>query len=115
MGKHDALAEQLKRQPAQLTQEQMEGIEAAIHKAANDDGIVRRCGLATLARSGADLIQSITADREAAVALAEVERCTRSYASRLRNLADMMDSAATRLLIAGCYREDAEAIRREAV
>jgi hypothetical protein len=109
-----AIGAKLEQQPRQLTPDQMERIERAVSDAVQDDGIVRRVGLATLTISGHDMIESILQDREAAVALAESERCIRDYAKRLKKLASLMDSAATRLLIAGCFREDCEAIRREA-
>jgi len=77
-------------------------------------GISRRSGLASLARSGKELLENIGTDRGAAVALATVSELTKSYAEDLRLLADLMDHASIRTRLALVNREDMEAVISEA-
>ena len=74
----------------------------------------RRAGLACLTRSGRQLIEGLETDRDAAVAVAAVANGTKDYAKRLRELAELMDKANLRLLMALCWRDDIEEIMSEA-
>jgi len=113
---HDAFAEKLlsdfDAQPAQITNEQLDEIEA------NFLGLSwrrsRRAALGTLAMSGMQLTKVITDDRKGAFALAVARLSIEEYASHLRALADMMECAGTRIGIALCSREDMEALLAEA-
>ena len=74
----------------------------------------RRSALASLSRSGRQLIEAIENDRKAALALAAAELGIENYASRLRDLADLMDKASTRIVVALVWREDMTEILAEA-
>jgi hypothetical protein len=112
----DAFAEKLMSdfdaQPAQITKEQLDKIEA------NFSGLSRRrsrrCALATLAMSGMQLTKAVTGDRDGALALAVARLSIGEYASHLRLFADMMESADTRIGIALCIREDMQELLLEA-
>ena len=74
----------------------------------------RRTGLAFLTRSGSQLIEAVEDERDAAVAIAYAMGGIKDYAEKLRQLADLMDKASTRLRVALCWRDDCNDILKEA-
>ena len=74
----------------------------------------RRAGLCVLTRSGKQLAEAIESDRTGALAMAAVMHSAKSYAEQLRRVADLMDTASTRLMVALCWRDDMEDVIREA-
>jgi hypothetical protein len=103
---------QMRAAPALFTQEEMYKLEASI--AEDRDGMPRRVALALLARPGGDFLDSIAADREAAVALAEVSKSLGGYVKRLRELTKLMEAAQGRMVIALANREDMDSVLKEA-
>jgi hypothetical protein len=108
----DRFAEKFTVQPARLTPEQRDEFELTF--TGNDMGLWRRVGLASLARSSAELIESVTGDREVALEFARAQDEISDYATRLRSFADMMDSASLRIGLALCSREDMLVLMEEA-
>jgi hypothetical protein len=108
----DSFADDFLAQPAQITADERDQIET--RAGGDDDAIVRRLALASLTRSGAELIESVSVSREMAVSTAHAADRVEDYANRLRSLADMMRSASMRLNIALCAREDMESVLEEA-
>lgn len=95
-----------------LTEKQLDAIESRFCDGTK--GVSRRAALLVLLKPGAWLIEHIEKDRDVAVALADVARCGADYASRLRQTADLVDTAAARINVALCVREDFDAVRAEA-
>lgn len=95
-----------------FTTEEMEEYERAV--AADNYGVTRRIALATIARPCAEIIDSITEDREVAVAFAQASASMHMYTSLLRQLADAIEEADKRLVIALACREDMAAVLAEA-
>ena len=107
----------LPNQPAQLTEEDVITIErraAGADENGHIDATIRRLALGSLARPGQQLIDSVTANRETAVATATMLEQFILYARRLRSLADMMESASLRLSLSLCYRDDMSSVLEEA-
>ncbi len=100
-------------QPSQITDEEIAQIEKVFGRNL-PFGPWRRSALASLSRSGRQLIEAIENDRKAALALAAAELGIENYANRLRDLADLMDKASTRILVTLAFREDMTEIRAEA-
>jgi hypothetical protein len=100
----DQFADEFKAQPAQLTTEQVYEMESAFVD--NGLGTVRRAALATLSRSGQQLMDSMLSDRDAALSFARSYDQIADYTRRLRSFADMMESASVRIAVALCARED---------
>lgn len=96
-------------QPAQLTVKQIETVEARL--SGNDIG--RRVALVALTKSGAELMEAFSGKRDTALELVRVANAATAYAMLLRNVADLMDTASTRLNLALCSREDMQAILDE--
>ena len=80
----------------------------------NPAGYWRRVALASLARSGAELADGLKDDRETALELGRAQHEIFAYSTRLRILSDMMESASVRIMVALCFREDAQALMEEA-
>ncbi len=100
-------------QPSQITDDEIDQIEKVFgHN--QPFGPWRRTALASLSRSGKQLIEAIENDRKAALAIASAELGIKNYAERLRDLAELMDKAQTRIMVALVWREDMKAIRAEA-
>jgi hypothetical protein len=99
-------------QPAQISAEQLDEMESTF--TGNPSGLFRRTALASLARSGAELIEGVTRDRETALEFVRVQDGISDYAKRLRSFADIMDSASVRIGIALCSREDMQTLMEEA-
>jgi hypothetical protein len=110
--RQDRFVEDFRAQPPQITAEERDQIETRAGD--EDDAIVRRLALASLARSGDELIQVASGPRKMAVNTMHVADRIEDYASRLRSLAEIMDSACMRLRIALCTREDMESVLEEA-
>jgi hypothetical protein len=99
-------------QPAPITSEQCDQIEADFLGLSKRRS--RRAALGTLARSGSQLTETVADDRETAVAMARAAICISDYASNMREFADMMESASTRIKVALCVRPDMQALLKEA-
>ena len=99
-------------QPARITNEQLDKIEADFLGLSNRRS--RRSALLSLTMSGMELIKTVTGDREDALAWAVASTCIHDYVSRLREFADMMEGASTRIGVALCSREDMQAVIAEA-
>jgi hypothetical protein len=112
----DAFAEKLFRdfdaQPAQLTKEQVDKMEANFTGPSRQRS--RRAALATLALSGKELTRNVTSERDSALALAVARVSIEEYASHLREFAEMMESAGTRIGVALCSRDDMNELLAEA-
>ncbi len=77
-------------QPSQIADDEIAQIEKVFgHNM--PFGPWRRSALASLSRSGRQLIEAIENDRKAALALAAAELGIENYANRLRDLALLMD------------------------
>jgi hypothetical protein len=101
--------DEFKAQPAQLTAEQREILDA--HFSNNE--MWRRFALVTLSRSGAELIETVNETRDNALHYARGADQASEYATILRSFADMMDTASMRLHIALCSRPDMQVILDE--
>ncbi|HEX3915525.1 MAG TPA: S24 family peptidase [Steroidobacteraceae bacterium] len=99
-------------QPAQITNEQLDAIEADFLGLGKRRS--RRAALAAQAMSGIELTKAVTGDRETALAFTVAEISITEYASHLREFADMMKSASARIGIALCSREDMRELYAEA-
>ena len=112
----DAFAKKLLRdfdaQPAQITNEQLDKIEADFLGLSKRRS--RRSALLSLTMSGMELTKTVTGDREDALAWAVASTCIHEYASRLREFADLMERASTRIGVALCSREDMRELVLEA-
>lgn len=108
----DNILDEFNKQPAQITEDEMRQIEAAVQR--DNDGIARRAALGALARSAKELMDVAERDRGVAISLAVMADSIRTYSKRLDSLRSMMDSAATRISIALCIREDMSEILEEA-
>lgn len=95
-----------------FTSEGMEEYERAI--AADNYRVTRRIALATLTRPCAEIIDSIKEDREVAVEFARASASMHMYTSLLRQLADAIEEADKRLVVALACREDMDAVIAEA-
>lgn len=105
--------ENFEAQPPQLTAEQRDEMESAF--TGSPDGFWRRLALATLAESGARLIEIMSDDdRDLALEYMRARGAIDGYATRLRSFADMMESASVRIGIALCSREDMPELMEEA-
>ena len=108
----EQLFEQLEAQPAQIAPANTDKIDA------NFVGIserrTRRAALWTLEKSGQELIDAITGERESAVAMACISTAAMDYSKRLREFADMMERASVRIRVALCSREDTVSVLEEA-
>jgi hypothetical protein len=98
-------------QPPQFTEHEIAQLERNFVDAGRRT--LRRTALATLARSGKELINALIDDREAALAFAKVCNGARDYAARLREFADIMETASMRLMIGMCFRDDGPQILEE--
>lgn len=74
----------------------------------------RRLALLVLSRPGADLLDNIKANRELAVAMADVLERLRDYGPMLEELRRLVSVAETRIVIALAAREDAVEIVADA-
>ena len=118
----EKLYEEFRKQPAQLTVEQMGEIEKRLREdASGPEGACpyRRAALASLTSSMQRLMDSVIDDVEGAQVLANVAVCAKLYADRLNSLVEMLKVASARIEVALCVREDATTIlemaRAEAV
>lgn len=94
------------KQPAQLTVEQARAIESRLMSAGERGW--RQALLLTLSRSGVELRDSFTADKESAAMAAQLIAAAKDMASRLHDLAGLLKTAETRLRLVLCERADME-------
>jgi hypothetical protein len=107
----EKFALQFKEQPPQITPDQCEQMETKFVD--NTMAILRRVALASLTRSGSELVEVVTAERDMAIQTERARNYISDYAKRLRSFADMMESASTRMGIALCYREDMQTLMEQ--
>ena len=100
----DGRFQQFKRSAATITGGQLRAIDRYFDR--DDDGRHRRMALAMLTRSGADLAAMGNESREAALVLAQASEAAAAVARRLREVADLLDSAQARTLTALVERPD---------
>jgi hypothetical protein len=105
----EKLFEQLEAQPALI--EDADKMDAQFLNIS--DRRTRRAALATMAKSGRELIDGVTHDRGMAVAMAVVAASASEYAESLRKFADMMESASIRTRLALCSRPDMAEVIKE--
>lgn len=98
--------------PAQLARDQMENMEQRAQDTEHSRGVARRLALATLTRSGQEIIDSIK-ERSIAVAMADTVRVIDDNVSDLQTLIELMQSASLRITMALCTREDMQEILDE--
>jgi hypothetical protein len=98
--------QKLRRQPAQLSDEQVDAIEKDFAPGAGGSQY-RRAGLAMLTRSGKQLIEWAEGDRESGEALADAAVGIQQLSKRMRAVAKMLESSSVRGMTALCVRDDA--------
>lgn len=80
----------------------------AVFSALVQKSTLRRAALESLARSGEELLMRAAREGRSDDHCATLARGAREYADQLRALADLMDSAATRMLVVACCRRQLE-------
>jgi hypothetical protein len=75
---------------------------------------VRRAGMGLLAMSGADLLEKVQSDRDAAVSLVRWEVEVEGWKKRMAERVQMVEHARARLLIALATRDDFKSVLKEA-
>lgn len=93
-----AVWRKFQRQPAQMTQAQIDQVDHLYYD--DNDAIARRMALVCLTRSGAELIDGVKKNPEYGEELFEVSKIINTYSKRVRALAEMMDAASVRLMLA---------------
>jgi hypothetical protein len=99
----DALYARFLEQPAQLTTAQMNALERRLCRA---DAEWRKLALASLTKSGAELKERFAGSREAAQLAAELLTVADDMGKRLHEIAAMLETASTRLMLSLCERPD---------
>jgi len=99
----DALYARFLKQPAQLTMREMNALERRLCTA---DAEWRKLALASLTKSGAQLKERFSGSREAAQLAAELLTVADDMGKRLHELAGMLETASTRLMLSLCERGD---------
>jgi len=99
-------------QPPQMTKEQMAAIDEDCRGPAQ--GVDRRIMLASLTRTGAELIAAAIEDDESGETVAQMIVRIQSYERRLRQLADWAQTAHIRLMMALAGREDMQQLLKSA-
>jgi hypothetical protein len=100
----DQILRQFDAQPAPFTREVCDELEAQFTDV--DSARCRRTALATLTRSGLELIEAVS-DKEGAATFTEAQELVLDYSRRLREFADLMASASARIGIALCSAPEA--------
>jgi hypothetical protein len=108
----ERLFERLETQPAQITPGDTDKIDA--NCVGSSDRRTRRAALWTLEKSGQELIEAVTGERDGAVAMACVSTAAMDYSKRSREFADMMERASIRIRVTLCTREDMVSVLEEA-
>jgi hypothetical protein len=85
-------------QPAQIAKEEIQTSEDWFHD--SNDGIVRRVAFASLAQTGAELVEGVKRDPEMSGVWDELAKATKDYADRLHTLAELMETASVRMILA---------------
>lgn len=104
----DLMVARLRAAPALLTHAQVNAIEKRIQ-----GDWQRRAAFAVASVAGADLIEKISADREFAVAAAQVFTNLAEVKGRYQELLNLFETLQARLAIAVAVREDMEEILAE--
>lgn len=99
----DALYAGFLKQPAQLTKAELNALERRLCTA---DAEWRRLALASLTKSGAELKGRFAGSREAAQLAAELLTVAEDMGKRMHELAGMLETASTRLMLSLCERPD---------
>jgi hydrogenase maturation factor len=99
----DALYARFLEQPAQLTTAQVNVLERRLCTA---DAEWRKLALASLAKSGVELKERFAGSREAAQLAAELLTVADDMGKRLHEIAAMLETASTRLMLSLCERPD---------
>ncbi len=99
----DTLYAKFLQQPAQLTLKQMNLIERRL---CTGDAQWRQLALASLTKSGVELKRRFGATREAAQLAAELLTVADDMGKRLHQLAGLLETASTRLMLSLCERTD---------
>lgn len=99
----DALYARFLEQPAQLTAAQVDMLERRLCTA---DAEWRRLALASLTKSGVQLKERFAGSRDAARLAAELLTVADDMGKRLHELAGMLETASTRLMLSLCERPD---------
>jgi len=86
----------------------------AIEQFAQNSGVARRIALAYLGRVWNETAHEIESNRDSAVAMARASDDIAFTAAKYRELADLMDTASTRIKVALCARSDMDAVLSEA-
>ena len=87
-----------------LTKEQVDAIEQSFGSV--ESCRARRAALAVLTKSGSWMIDTVTVDRAAAVSLAAVALAGLGYAETLRDLAELVERACSRVDLALYHRDN---------
>ena len=95
-----------------LSEEMLDAIERRFADGAN--GAARRAALVTLLEPDARLFRAVAEDRETAIAFADIAQCASAYSNRLRDVADLVDRAVTRINVALCTRGDMDSVVADA-
>jgi len=105
----DKLFSDFEAQPAQITDaDKIDAEFVGLY-----DRRARRGALATLEKSGMELIGIVSGERDAAVAFAALSSAAEAYAKRLHLFAEMMDSASWRIRVALCNRADMASVLKD--
>ena len=112
MSVEEKIWQQFEKQPAVITEAVIDEIEHVFGRN-QPFGPWRRTALVSLARPRSQLIESCK-ERKGAETFAYARMGIADYAKRLRDLADLMDKADMRLMLAVCVHDDATEISREA-
>ncbi len=99
----DALYARFLEQPAQLSAAQVNAFERRLCTA---DAEWRQLALASLTKSGTELKDRFAGSREAAQLAAELLTVADDMGKRLHEIAAMLETASTRLMLSLCERPD---------
>lgn len=99
----DALYARFLEQPAQLTSAQVNALERRL---CTGDAEWRRLVLASLTKSGRELKERFAGSREAGQLAAELLTVADNMGKRLHEIAAMLETASTRLMLSLCERPD---------
>ncbi len=106
----DEVTAKVKAAPAWFTHEQMAKAEREFQA----NGVTRRIALAVLTKSGQELIDAVSADRDFAVAMADWSAGGDGYLAGLEAERKTVEHAQARVLIALAHREDMDEVLSEA-
>ena len=96
----DALWQQFETSPALLTDDELSEIDEMMF--ATEGRRTVRAGLLMLTQSGRELLDKMRGDPEMVEVYSELAECAKDRATRLRGVADALDTASARLALALC-------------